>query len=73
LPASFSDIKRAAQEFGIAAEKPTRGSHWKLRDVTGKAYPLPCPNGERSELSDVYIKGLCRAFGLDLDDFKRRL
>ncbi len=73
MSARFRDIKRALLECGIAAERPSRGSHWKLRDRSGKAYTLPCPNGERSEISDVYLRALCRTFGLDLDELKRRL
>ncbi len=73
MPARFRDIKRALSGFAITAEPPASGSHWKLRDQTGKVYTLPCHNGERSEISDVYLKALCRTFGLDLDEFMRKL
>ena len=73
MPARLRDIKRALLEYGVTAEAPSSGSHWKLRDASGKVYTLPCHNGDRTELSGVYLKGLCRAFGSDLEDFKRRL
>jgi len=73
LPARFRDIRRALLDYGITAEPPSSGSHWKLRDATGKAYTLPCHNGDRTEISDVYLRALCRAFGLDWHEFMRKL
>jgi hypothetical protein len=73
LPARFRDIKRVLVSLGFTVVAPSSGSHWKIRDKAGKVYPLPCPNGERSEISDVYLKGLCRTYGLDFSDFKGRL
>lgn len=34
---------------------------------------MPLSNGARTELSDHYIKGLCRSFELDFDEFKKLL
>lgn len=73
MPARFADIRRLLLVLGVDAETPTRGSHWKLRDGNGKTYPIPCPNGERSEISDKYIRALCRTFGFDYDHFKSHL
>ncbi len=36
-------------------------------------YPLPAHNGPKTELSDIYIRGLCRAFGIDEREFRKRL
>jgi hypothetical protein len=73
LPARFRDIKRAVKEFGIRAE-PVKGSaHWKLIGQDGRVYPLPCHNGERTEISDHYLRGLCRTFGIDLAELKEKL
>ena len=30
-------------------------------------------NGMKTEIPDEYIRGICRAFGIDLDEFKKRL
>lgn len=74
MPARFQDIKRVLLLAGIVAEPPRGGgSHWKLRDRDGKTYPIPCPNAERSEISDKYIRALCRTYGLDFEDFKSKL
>jgi len=39
----------------------------------GKVYPLAAHNGERSEIRDLYIKGLCRCFDLDESEFRKKL
>ncbi|MBS2028706.1 MAG: hypothetical protein JST54_12465 [Deltaproteobacteria bacterium] len=60
--------------LGIRVEKPNKGSHWKaIRNSDGKTYPLPCHNGEKSELDDKYLRGLCNCFGFDLTAFKKLL
>jgi hypothetical protein len=38
-----------------------------------RSYPLPAKNGARSEISDEYIRGFCRNFGIDLDEFLGKL
>lgn len=73
MPARLKDIVRAIEKFGGRVEKPNKGSHWKAYSSTNKFYALPCHNGPKQELSDVYIKALCRAFGLDYDAFKKLL
>jgi hypothetical protein len=73
MPARFRDIKRAGARVGITFEKPSSGSHWKTRSETGGMYPIPAPNGERTEISDHYIRGMCRAHGVDYDEMKRLL
>lgn len=58
--------------MGVAVEPPNSGSHYRaVKD--GKVYPVPAHNGERSEISDVYIRGLCRAFDLNYEDLKKHL
>jgi hypothetical protein len=47
-------------------------SHWLARKE-GTAFPLPFHNGEKTELSDVYIRGVCKKFGIDLDALKKEL
>ncbi len=72
MPARLADIARACRALGIDVEAPGRGSHWKaLRD--GTVYPLPAHNGPKSELDDIYIRGLCRAFGLNEREFRKLL
>lgn len=73
MPARFRDIKRVLAGYGISAEPPSSGSHWKLRHPSGKMYTLPCPNAERSEVSDVYLRAMCRNLGLEFAEFMSRL
>jgi hypothetical protein len=70
MPARLRLLAQVAQaKYGISVVAPKKGSHWKaMRD--GKSYSLPAHNGPKTELSDVYIRGLCRAFGIDYDEMK---
>ena len=72
MPARIRDIKRALSARSIAVEEPSSGSHWKATNGQ-TTYPIPAPNGLKTEVSDVYVKGLCRAFGIDYQAFKREL
>jgi hypothetical protein len=38
-----------------------------------KTYPVSLHNGDRTELSDVYIRGICRKFGIDYQTFRSKL
>jgi hypothetical protein len=56
------------------ATTSTRGKHWKFLTADGsKCYPVKAHNGERSEISDIYIKGLCREFGVDESELRKKL
>jgi hypothetical protein len=72
MPARLRDIRRAFEKYGGTIVEPTSGSHFKA--VRGSiTFPLPGGNGLRTELSDKYIHLLCRAFGIDVTEFKRLL
>jgi hypothetical protein len=74
VPIRLRDLARVAQkEFGCQLERPATGSHWKVRTPAGKVYPLPCHNGEKTELGDQYLKGLCKLLGVSPEDFKKKL
>lgn len=73
MPARLARIITVAESFGITFERPNRGSHWKAKKVGYRTYPIPAHNGSRSEISDFYIAGFCRAFEIDLTEFKNRL
>ena len=64
MPVRAQKLSTALKQFGVATEKPKGGSHWRLvKD--GRCYPLPLNNGLKTEVSDVYVRGVCRAFDLD--------
>ncbi len=63
---------RVLQTLGGKVEVPTKGSHYRaIRDDV--MYPIPAHNGLKTEIGDVYIRGMCRALGLDFDEFKKLL
>jgi predicted RNA binding protein YcfA (HicA-like mRNA interferase family) len=72
MPARYWAVRRALRTLGIQ-ERQGKGSHVVLRDQRGRTYPVTLHNGEKSELTDVYIRGICRAFGLDYEEFKKLL
>jgi hypothetical protein len=49
-----------------------KGSHVVLCHGQ-KTYPVSLHNGDRTELSDVYIRGICRKFGIDYQTFRSKL
>jgi len=74
MGARLSDIRRAARSYQITIEEPSSGSHWKARrEGTGGCYPIPANNGDKTEISNVYIKGFCRFFDLDFEKFWAQL
>jgi hypothetical protein len=64
VPASLRALKRAVETLGGTVDEPKSGSHWKARRA-GICYPIPAHNGLKTEISDRYINGLCRALGID--------
>lgn len=72
MPARLRSIMRAAEKLGATTSEPTSGSHWKI-EKDGKMYPIPAHNGERSEISDLYIRGMCRALGIDEKELRKLL
>jgi hypothetical protein len=38
-----------------------------------RPFPVPAHNGLKSEVTDVYLRSLCRNFGLDFETFKKHL
>ena len=74
MPARLRDIERAAKAFGLEV-LPAGGKHaWKAhRSSDGKTYGIPAHNGGKSEISDMYVRGLCRCFGFDEVEFRKAL
>lgn len=60
---------------GVAAyqKRPGKGSHVILADGNGNVYAVSLHNGDRTVLSDVYLRGMCRAFGVDFETFRAKL
>jgi hypothetical protein len=74
VPARLRDIERAAKLFGLEVLPPSGGHPWKARRPSdGKTYPVPAHNGLKTEIPNVYIRGLCKAFDLDEAQFRKLL
>ena len=73
MPPRFRDIRRALEKHGVTVT-PSKGgsSHWKV-EKDGKTYPIPASHGDNTEISEVYIRGVCRALGLDEAELRRSL
>jgi hypothetical protein len=73
MPARMGDIVRAARRMGIEVEEGQATSHWKFRRGMYRPYPIPAHNGLKQEISDKYIRAMCRALGLSEDEFRKLL
>ena len=73
MPVRARDLIRALGAFGVEVS-PSRGgsSHW-IAEKDGIRYSLPMKRGPTTELKDVYVRGACRAFGLDEPALRRKL
>ena len=67
-------LRSALAKLGVrVSERSSRGSHIVVDDGKGHAYPLPLHHGEKTELSDVYVRGLCRALEIDYEELRKLL
>ena len=73
MAARLSDLERALKDWKITLREPGKGSHWKFYAPDGKMYPVPAGNGRRTEISDRYIRALCRTFGIDEQQLMSKL
>ena len=68
--ARLNRVAKAVESLGCSVTKPKRGSHWKVSKEGHRPYTLPASNGKRTDIDDNYIRGLCRNFGFDADEFR---
>ena len=74
MPVRYPRLRSALKKLGVRIfERAGKGSHVVVDDGKGHVYPLPLHHGTRMELSDVYVRGLCRALEIDYDDLRRLL
>jgi hypothetical protein len=72
MPARFSNLKRALEKLGLTVTPPNGGSHWRAM-LNGKTYPIPAHHGDKTEISEKYIRGVCDCFHLKLEDLRKLL
>lgn len=73
MPARLSALAKVLAEMGVTLEKPPSGSHWKLRRPGTRGYTVPAHNAMKTEITDEYINGCCRHFGLERELVWKRL
>jgi hypothetical protein len=74
VPARYTRLRAALAKLGVrVSERSGKGSHVVVDDGKGHSYPLPLHHGAKTELSDVYIRGLCRALELSYEDLRKLL
>lgn len=61
----FRDLKRALIALGCTVSTSRGGSSHYHAEYKGVSYPIPASHGDNTEISDVYVRGVCRALGLD--------
>ena len=73
MPAKFRDLIAVLRTIeGVTIDEPSSGTHWKIRH-NARTYPIPLHNGPRSEVSDVYIKGVARFLGIEAKALLNRI
>lgn len=73
MPPRFRDIKRALQKMGATVSpSPGGSSHWHV-EKDGKMYPIPAAHGDKTEIAENYLRGVCRALALDEAELRKLL
>lgn len=65
MPARLKDLRRVMADFGLGLDRPSSGSHWKWQRQGSRPYTVPADNALKTEITDNYIKGMCRHFGIE--------
>ena len=67
MPARFSDLMRVLRSHYRIECKPHRGgsSHWKATAPNGVSFIISAHKGPKQMISDGYIEGACRRFGIN--------
>lgn len=60
MPRRLRDILRVLRARGFTLEHGSK--HFKVRGLDGRMYTIPAGNGEKTEIGNEYIRGLCRTF-----------
>lgn len=66
MPLRLRDLAAHLKAHGIEVHEPKRGSHFRCTKDGFPAYQLPAHNAMKSELSDVYVRGVCRHFKIPM-------
>jgi len=67
MPRRLAKLAATLTALGFKIEKPGKSGHWKIRRRDGQMYPVPAHKGLKSEIPDVYIRGLSRFSGVSFE------
>jgi predicted RNA binding protein YcfA (HicA-like mRNA interferase family) len=74
MPYRYGRVKKALRKMGITVrERKGKGSHVVIYNDAGRAYTLPCHHGQKTVLSDHYLRAVCRCFDVEYNEFKKLL
>ena len=68
MPKRLRVLAKELRELGYELEKPSSGSHWRVRK-DGRMYPIPAHNAGNTEIPDIYLRKLAEFLGYDADKF----
>ncbi len=71
MAARLRDVSRALKSFNVEIEPGSK--HYKATRAGARCYTIPAHNGEKTDVVDHYIRGVCRNFGIDEDEFRKLL
>jgi hypothetical protein len=70
VPCRLRDLRKRAGDYGVELVADGKGPHpWKFKRTGDRNYPIPAHKGLNTEVPDEYVRGLCRNFNIDRDDF----
>ena len=61
----LSKLAQLLKQYDIAIEPGSK--HFHARRKGYGVYAIPAHNGLKSEIANVYLRGLCRHFDIDLE------
>ncbi len=74
MPPRYRQVKAVLRAMGLQVEeRSAKGSHVVITDGKGRTYTIPAHRGDNTELSDPYLRGVCRAFDLDYKAFRKKV
>ncbi|HZL17698.1 MAG TPA: hypothetical protein VFG23_08130 [Polyangia bacterium] len=60
-------------KWSPAPDEVWKGAESSIGQALDRNPPVSPHNGDRTVISDVYLRGICRAFGIDFETFKSKL
>ena len=65
----FRKIIKSCRKRGAEVVRPSHGSHWKVQLAGFRSYPISAHNGDKSKIHKSVVRGLCRNFEWNEEEF----